>query len=370
MHPSIRPVWNQQDGTYKFHNGSELHIAGVNNGNADSLRGTDAHLAIVDEAGFVNELSYLVDSVLMPQLLTVNGKLILSSSSPLSPAHEFAEYIHEAKSNGFYSSYTIHQGGYAPALIEEFCKEAGGKDSTAWKREYLNELIVDEKLSVTPEFNEEIHVTDTARDSKLYHLYHKYTSADWGVRDNTSILFGYYDFSRAKLIIEKEIVVSGSDSLTKKIAAAIKDTETQLGWKSIYRRVADNNEPRVLLDLGTEHNIHFNPVSKTDGKSAMINQVRNWIQDNRIEIHPSCTNLIGCLKYAVYSDEKKNDFGRSKQFGHYDSLDSLIYLVRSIDTHTNPIPADYGVSEYTHYIPQDSRHNETVESIKQIFSIK
>lgn len=98
----------------------------------------------------------------------------------------------------------------------------------------------------------------------------------------------------------------------------------------------------------------------------MVNEVRLMVQDGRIIVHPRCTQLIGCLKYGVFQDSKRNMFGRSKSYGHFDALASLIYLVRNLNKHENPIPAAHGAG-FDHYIPQDEESN-TVRELKKIFN--
>ena len=340
--PKFRPRWNGQEGAYIFSNGSMIHIAGVNNGHEDDLRGTAADLCVVDEAAFVDNLRYLVDSVLMPQLITTNGKLIMASSSPLSPAHEFAEYIFEARKEGFYSSYDIYQSDYPLDIIEKFCKEAGGENSTAWKREYLNMLIVDSNFAIVPEAT----VADFTRSPKTenYQYYHKYVAMDLGVRDLNVTLFAYYDFLRAKIVIEKEHVINGPDMTTPKLHAGISEIEKDL-WnaKEPYKRVADNNNPLLLLDLGSIHNMFFHSTSK-DSLHAMVNQMRVWIQDGRVEIDESCVVLIDSLKYGIWN-KKRTEFDRSVALGHYDAVAALMYLIRNIDESTNPIPVKHSFDQ-------------------------
>lgn len=169
---SLRPKWNSQEGAYVFSHGSMIHVAGVNNGHADDLRGTAADLCIVDEAAFVDELEYLVDSVLVPQLITTKGKLIMASSSPLSPAHQFASYIQDAQLNGYYAAYDIDKGGYSTEVVEEFLKEAGGRSSTTARREYFNELIVDDQMSIVPEWADSF-IQEPVKD-EYYKYYHQY----------------------------------------------------------------------------------------------------------------------------------------------------------------------------------------------------
>jgi hypothetical protein len=361
---NFKGKWNSVEGAYVFKNGSMIHVAGVNNGHEDDLRGTAADLAIVDEAAFVDNLEYLVESVLVPQLITTNGKLIMASSSPLTPAHQFATYIHAAREGGYYSSFDITQGGYTPAIVVEFLKECGGPDSTTARREYFNELIVDEKMAIIPEWSDEF--VKEIDPPVVRGLLHNYCSMDIGVRDKTAILWGYYDFPNARLIIEDEFTIAGEDTTTKNIAAGIKAKELALSYEKVYRRIADNNNLILLQDLASDYKLSFGATNK-ESLASMINDVRLLVQDGRVIVHPRCTQLIGCLTYGVYQDEKREKFGRSPIYGHYDALASLIYLVRNLDKHSNPIPATYGYNLETTRFRNQSKHPEHVQQIANLF---
>ena len=347
----FRPKWNSLEGAYVFSNGSMVHIAGVNNSHEDDLRGTAADLAIVDEGAYIDNLGYLVESVLMPQLITTGGKLIMASSSPLSPAHEFAEYIHAAKVEGYYSAYDIYASDYPLAVIEEFIKEAGGKDSTTCKREYFNELIVDSNFAIVPEASSQVFTR--APKDEFYKYYHKYNAMDLGVRDLNVNLFAFYDFKRAKLVIERELVMSGPEMTTPKLHKAISEIELEL-WVNDkgeaiepYRRVADNNNPLLLLDLGSIHGMYFHSTSK-DTLQAMVNNLRIWIGNGRVEIDESCKVLLDSLNYGIWN-ENRSEFSRSKTLGHYDAVAAIMYLVRNIDEATNPIPITRRFDEHVEY---------------------
>jgi hypothetical protein len=358
-----KPVWNSLEGAYRLPNGSQIHIAGVNAGKADSLRGTSADLALIDEAAFCDELSYLTESVLMPQLLTVAGsRLIMASSSPLSPAHEFAEYIQKARLENAYSSYDIHSGGYDADVVAEFCKEAGGANSTTWRREYLNELITDSELSIIPEWKKDF--VQVVAPDEYRHYYHNYEAMDIGVRDMTAVLFAYYDFRQAKLIVEDEFTISGINTTTKNIAKHIDDKEHELGYDKVYRRPADNNNLILLQDLSTDFNKHFFGTTKEE-LAAMVNEVRLWVGAGRVLVNPKCEQLLGCLEFGVYHDTKRKEFGRSKVYGHFDALAALVYLIRNIDQHTNPVSPTHGYTVNTF----DPKQHEVNAELKKIFNL-
>ena len=360
----VRPKWNSQEGAYIFPNGSYIHAHGVNNGHADDLRGPYSDLALVDEAGFVDDLSYLIESVLIPQLFPnqqnpSGGRLIMASSSQLSPAHDFATYIQEAKEGGFYSSYDITRGGYTEDVVNEFIEELGGLNSTATKRELFNEIIVDAEYSIIPEWKRSY--VQTVPRPEYFKYYTNYISMDLGFKDNTALLFGYYDFKQAKIIIEDEYIINGKDVTAENIANQVRLKELTLSY-SKPRRISDN-DLIFLNDLQATHNISFLATGK-DNLHAMVNEVREWVNAGRVIIDPKCTNLIGCLEFGVW-DSNRKAFDRSKTYGHYDALASLVYLIRNIDQVTNPIPITHGTTKDS-YIPYEEPEN--VQVFKRLFN--
>lgn len=373
--PDIRPIWRASEGKFLIpSNNSEIVLAGVNNGHADDLRGRKAHVAVLDEAGYMDELDYLVEDVLMPQLLTTGGKIIMASSPSRTPAHPFKKYCARALREGCYSEYDIYQAGYAPDLIEKFKKEAGGADSTTWKREYLCQFVVDENYAIIPEWRTEYEKV-IPRD-EFFRFYHLYEFMDMGVRDKTVVIFAYYDFLNARLVVIGEIVMNGPQMTTEKLAAAIKAKENQLwGGRAVYRRVADNNNPLMLQDLGSLHGIHFRPTQK-EGKTekttileAMVNQLRIQVGGGRVVVDPSCTDTVGCLKFGIWN-ESRTTFERVEEFGHFDALAALIYGNLDIDRTTNPIPTGLNVSLHTHMVMPSSQRDPMLENVKKLMNLK
>jgi hypothetical protein len=358
VNEAYRPKWNQQEGAYTFPNNSQIHVAGVNAGHADDLRGTGADLCVVDEAAFIDELRYLVDSVLVPQLLTTGGKLVMASSSPFSPAHEFATYIQEAILNSNYSSYDITQGGYPDHIVQEFITEAGGIDSTTCQREYFNKLVVDSRYAIVPEFKSALVKSYAPGEFDSY--YHRYVGMDIGTKDLTAIIFGIYNFHEARLYITDEIIIEGEKVTTANISALVKEKELELKFPP-YRRVSDNNNLILLQDLGSGHDMHFIPTSK-DSLHAMVNELRLWVQNERIYIDPTCLHVLGCLEFGVWDKDRKA-WGRSAIYKHFDALAALMYLVRNIDQNTNPIPSGYGTNRWTHIRPEDDLQNDNFNKI-------
>jgi len=185
--------------------------------------------------------------------------------------------------------------------------------------------------------------------------------------DKTAVLFARYLFKEAKAYVERELVLEKPNFTTEKLANSIKYVCKELNYQKIYRAAADNNNPILIADLNSLHNLNFFPTTKDD-LEAQVNDVRLWVGSGRLIVHPGCKELIGCLKYGVWND-KRTAFEQSKNFGHFDALAALMYLVRNIDRTYNPIPATYGMMGDTHAVELMPKPvtSESGKAIKQLF---
>lgn len=364
----LKPKFNSVDNSYKFPNGSELHLAGVNNGHEDDLRGANAHLVIVDEAGSIDNLKYLVQSILIPQTLTTDATTLMASTPALSADHDYKQYYDEADFGDYLTELDVYQNSsLTEEKIHQIAEDNGGVESTTFQREYLCKWVTDASLDIIPEWRPD-YEKKIERDD-LYGFYHKYTCMDIGVKDLTAILYGYYDFRKATLIIEAETTMNGYEMTTQKIYDAIVEKEAELwGQKpTVYKRVADNNNLILLQDLSHMHDMYFIPTLK-DSLDAMVNEVRMFVSQGRLIVNPECVQLMGCLRHAIWSGGKstKRMFARSTTYGHYDALASLVYLIRNLDTAENPIPAGLNINTTDFHI----NHKMIAEEKSQVKTLK
>jgi len=360
----LKPDFKSQDNKYVFQNGSEIHIAGCDNGNAENLRGHESDLNLIDEAGFIDDLEYVLKDILMPQTLTTGGRTIVSSTPPRTPAHYYNRLCTEAQLGRFYSLFTIYDNtSIDQETIEEYCQEAGGVNSTTWKREYLCEFVVDEMSVVVPEWNDS-YVGEIELDAwRMY--YQNYISMDIGGRHKTAILYGYYDFKRSVLQVVDESILTGQDTTTDLIAKTIQAKEIELFQDMTEpRRIADNNNVILLQDMSLMHGVHFAPTSK-DTLLAMVNELRVFVAQGRLFISEKCQELIGCMRAAIWN-KQRTQFDVSDMYGHFDALASLIYMVRNIDQYSNPIPVTSTALPSTHYIHFEKESSER-SNLKRMF---
>lgn len=372
---------------YRFPNGSRIKLVGLDK-NPNGLRGNTLDLIIIDECGFVTNLDYIYKSIIIPATLhRPNCKIVLISTPPATPAHPFVDYVQKAEVEGAYVKLDIFTNPLiTPDDIERMAQEMGGRNSTTFRRECLCEFITDSDLAIIPEWHDKF-VQDIPRD-EFYGYYHKYDGMDLGVKDLTAAIFGYYDFKRASLIVEDEIEMSGPSMNTKILVGAIKQKEKEL-WDNVepdpsdatktiekrdingnpipFRRISDNNWPILIQDLSSIHSLTFIETTK-DNLEAMINEVRLMVQAGQIIIHPRCKKLIGCMRYGVW-DNKKKAFARSTVYGHFDHLAALIYLVRNLARHTNPVPATHGFENTTAWLGHVKDRDKNSSNAREIARI-
>lgn len=375
----LRPRYYTHDNAYRFPNGSEIQMAGADQGHAEALRGGSSDLCIVDEAGFImDDLRYIIQSILLPTTTTTQGKIVLSSTPPVSADHDFNKYMKEAEFKGNFVKMTIYDNPMlTPKVVQEIIEEYGGVQNPDFRREYLCEVIIDEDHAVVPEFSNEEVQKICIQEWPIPPFADRYVGGDIGFKDLTVFLFGFFDFKKNKVIIEDELVMSGKKMTTEYMAQQIKEKETKLWTHPLtkeqaapYLRVCDNNLI-VINDLQRLHSINFVPTPKDD-KIAALNNMRIMIQQGRIIIHPRCKTLIYHLKNATWAKSKKT-YDRSADAGHYDAVDALSYLVRNITYSHNPYPSNYGMGgpdEWFQSANNALTNNPTFNSIKNVFAIK
>lgn len=336
----LRPKYNQQKKRYTFHNGSRIKLVGLDK-KPNGMRGNTVDLIIIDEAGFVGRLRYLYESVIVP-LMTHRPEavVIMLSTPPESPDHEFWEFVDQAIADGSYAHFTIDENPLLSAkdiaVIES--RYPGGRNNTSFQREYLGKRIIDETRAIIPEWRSELIYSHDVRADTRYRFWHKYEHMDIGVQvDKTICLFGFYNFAESCLYIESEVDVSGAKTTTDLIEKTIVDKEREIGYQFPYRRIADNSHPLLINDLAIRpEGLVFMQTDK--GKlHEMVGELRVWVRMGRIKVHESCKQLLGCLSSGIWN-RQRTEFERSKVFGHYDALAALIYGVRNTDQWTNPIP--------------------------------
>lgn len=382
----VKPDFKTKDYIYYFPNGSEIQLAGTDSGHAEKLRGGDSSICIVDEAGSCDNLDSIVKSILLPTTLITRGKVILASTPPSSPDHDFIKFIEDAELKGSLVKKTVFDNPrISKEQLDELIEELGGLHTDAARRELLCEIVKDSSTSVIPEATDALY-KEIVKEWPKPLFYDAYEGMDLGFNDLTVIIFGYYDFKNAKIIIEDEYVTRGQDLHLPKLVEIVTEKERTL-WtnqltgevKAPTKRVSDIDYI-VLNEIRRISNgvIKFE-ATKKDNNEAAINTLRVLLAKKQIIINPRCVTLLRHLKNVRWkSSNNKDKFARSPDDGHYDAVDALKYLVRSINYNKNPYPADYTLGPDASFTEQylhskqygTGEKKEKVDVYKAIFGIK
>lgn len=361
----MQPAYNGQDHVFTFKNGSVIGLSGVDSmRKVDARRGSAVHLWIVDESGFIpsDELKELVESVIGPSFQTTNGRMILMGTPARTPNHFFTLVSNEAKATGACIERDVDSiPNVSQQEKDEWAKEAGGYESATWLREYKCQDVLDERTVIIPEFADKQVQSDIVVDVEppdwhRFQFLKKLVSVDIGYsRDPYGLLFGYYDFECAKLVIQRE--ASPRNVTTDVIADTVTKAELEL-WRikspdHPHVRIADI-DPEWHYDMRSMHHLAFQPVRKMATLDAMVNMLRIWFKDRRIEIDRSCKELVYQLMTGLW-DPSHTGFMRvpdhADRLGHHhDLIAALVYMRLSVPEFTNPFPNVNDTNTASHHV--------------------
>ncbi|MBK7864354.1 MAG: hypothetical protein IPJ65_38290 [Archangiaceae bacterium] len=366
----FRVKFDKNQSKFIFPNGAQIRLFGCDNKTkANRGRGSGANLVLIDEAGFIPTLDYVLHSIVAPQTLTTRGRVILASTPSDEPDHPFTALAEQAESKGYYVRKTLQDNPrLTQAEIDQYIADDAAilgfsieefKQSDVYKREFLALRAIDTNLVVCPEWHGGF--TNFNRPE----FFDAYVALDLGGVDPHGVLFGFWDYATQELFIEDELLLRDGQN-TEELVEAIKKKETFLWgtdkWDGTlraaeekrglpewlkptlakvsqpYLRVCDMGGPKVELRVD---GVTFIPTAKVD-KWQAINSVRVMFREKKIHIHPRCKNLDRHLRGTMWLNEKTTSY-RRKNGEHGDLLDCLVYMARNIRKTKDARPLNYGV---------------------------
>jgi hypothetical protein len=320
-------------------------------------------------------------------------------------------FVEDAKLRGAYVYRTIDDNPMlSEASRDEFNRALGGKGHPNCQRENYNIRVRDPEGSVVPEFSVLRHVTMPV----VPRYAHCYVGADPGTRDKFGLVFGYWDFEREKLVIQRSWAERNA-SLAD-VARVIRETEQEL-WGAVggaydgerqriarseaaaadsapeplqfwdgaklcanpHRRVSDT-DARVIFELRDAHGIPFNAADKRHAKATQdagssrklpehkLASLRDWLLNDRVEIVPNSGPLQHQLNAGRWNLQR-TDFERTDAHGHLDCVMALVYLLPQIERNANPNKPDIiGTEDNVFAMPGHGKpKTRTVEQLNNLF---
>ena len=347
--PELAPTWFNSKSIYEFPSGAELGLVGMDV-DPDRARGTHLDRGYFDEAAFVDQLEYILTSIIAPMMQGRPGAcMLMGSTPPLTPAHHWSSVVvPRAQINDSHVHATIYDN---PRLtlkeIEHWVSKGGGIKSTSVRRELLAEHVPEETMAVVPEYRDMRHQIRIKVPQPQW--FYAFTGMDPGMKDATGIVYSFVDFANARLVVQAESLMFQAN--TKTISAEIHAVEKRLWSKSPMYSRSRGTRPqpkgrfmdvdlRLAADLAMDHSLLFSITAK-DNFEAQVNNLRVAIQEGKIVVDPDeCPHLDRQLLNAVYKNQNRKEFAREGDFGHFDLVASLIYTWRNVQHYCtrNPNP--------------------------------
>ena len=341
--------YNVQRLRWTFPNGSYIQLAGCDGSNRNRLRGRTRDLIIIDEAAFVDDLTYIVESILEPQLLTTSGVLIMSSTPPETPEHPYRSYAMNAKAaaDDSYDQCTLDEVEHVTAEQREAAiAKAGGRAATTCRREYFCEFVTEEKRALVPEFI--AHRKFVEQEVERPRHFDAYTVVDTGFNDLSVAGLCYYHFALGALVVEHEVVMRHASGGAVGRAILAKEHEvwgtrvpTRRWADASLQTIADMRDGSAKRDAEgnvLEQGIAFAMAEKQDAVAAH-QRLRTAVEQHRLIIHPRCTTTLAHLEYGIWN-KQGTDFERidGPNGHHFDAVAMLRYAVRACRWGKNPAP--------------------------------
>lgn len=352
-------IFHEQRG-YLQRDYSEIVIGGMNE-NSSSQRGKTVYRIYVEEVVDIHPDDYTesLESDLGPALTRSTcdrAQIVFLTTRPKIPDHPFnTDTVVKAELNGALAQFNVDQNvSMTPAMYAAAVARCKGKDTIAWRREYMNELVRDDSLVVIPPYSDDLHIKPFEIP-----LFTKWLiSMDGGgVRDKTAGLLMTYDYLRNKILVLKEFWFNPNTATTE-VMKPVKEwlIDPELTPDTFVADVPGQTQ----VDIELEHGIKVVKPIKTDWQSG-INLLNVKFAQNEIEIHPDCTFLQLSLRSGTLN-RQKTDFDRTEALGHCDAIAALMYGVRSLDL-SNPYPAHANPSH--HFIRR--RDEDNLQKLSKAF---
>lgn len=299
-----------------------IQLAGSERGSSDTLRGRDIPLAVLDECGFFSDLPYLMSSVLMPRVLPVGGKIFLISTPPPTPSHPFAEIMRERERAGRLFRLTVDNNPFLSSELKEaYAREAGGVHTTAYRREYLCEVVIDAHRAVIPELVDSPLPFGEAKGTWPIGVWHVDPTG------LTVLALADLDPDRRSVHFLQEWVGTNT-SMAGFLETVAPELRERVASHALPLLMAENSPYIEEARLG--HQVF--PMSVKEKPESRLGTLRSNIKQGRLSASPECLYIRRHLHDAIWN-EGKTKFDESGDGGHFEGVDaaSLVALPNLFD---------------------------------------
>lgn len=360
----LRPKKDGDDWLYP--NGSRLIVVGTDATTFRRARGfSRIGLQAIDECGFMQDLDE-VQSALQPGLQVPGpsgetGRTLYLSTPSVSPAHPYAQIARVHRARGAFELETFQDNPRInPQSVVQREMERTGYSreelfaSTAFRREYLGEWVLEESRAALPAWTAERAAAQTVAVERPA-FFDGYVAIDLGYSPDPSfVLLAWHDVAGNRVVVEREAEVRSGT--VADLAASAKELETQAWGASRFDgtllaardmlelpeflqrklhstapaqpflRIGDN-DMMVLAELAQTHGYAVVPTRK-DEKALAVDFVNQLISTGRLVVNPRCVRTLEQMGSAVWNRARTGWERNSRD--HSEAIDCLAYLCRNI----------------------------------------
>lgn len=291
----------------------------------ETLRGQKFDFIVIDEIASMRNFWSLWHEVVRPTLTDTKGEGLFIST-PKGFNHFYDLYNLQDKDNDYKSfHFTTYDNPHIPP--EEVDKARLEITENRFAQEYLADFRKTEGL-VYKEFDRFRHITDKQPTSIVRTL----SGVDWGWTNPASSHRFRVDADNHYWIDDE---FYKKEQSTEAIIEAVKLKKPDV----VYPDPAEPDR----LEMARRAGLNVREVSKDI--EAGISTVQELFKQNRIHIHPSCTNLIWELETYSYPEKKPNQNERELPIKENDhAMDEIRYVLHNQEPIKNQ---DYNFNLYT-----------------------
>lgn len=230
--------------TVYFPNGNKLFLYGNNSkAEREKLRGFDLSFCAIDECQSQQNLLYIYEGIVGPQLQGTAGEIILAGTAPLSAGTYWEQSILSDEWEHFHATMEDNPSipNHKDALKDVLEKNHWTEDNITFRREYKGELAYDNNLLIYPSYHTHKIIPPD------FHPKYLYIGCDLGWVDRSAVIPLLIDENGQGYVVSEwqrdhvddttiyNQVKAVRDSLKEKYALAAEDIHI----------VGDTNEPNM-----------------------------------------------------------------------------------------------------------------------------
>lgn len=323
---------SKSEGIIRWTNGSQLKLAGnSNNAEADKLRGFNCRLAIIDEIGHQRNIDYLVDEILIPQMVDYSDSTLLLTGTPSRIPMHFSTRIFTENNQYKKYHFTMLDNPFIPNPRQFIENEAADKgfsmDSPFIRREYFGEIVADTEALVFKDYKTYKEMPDLTNFNPIGIN----IGGDYGYKDYNGIVTVIYNKEKAYVLKEDKFNKANVSKIIDKMMEHYNYAMSLVkrnNWNIPVKIYADYNEESITKELMVKYKVPAFNCYKYD-KAYAIEKLSEMVRTGKLLV-PENGLCADEMDRTLYDRDDKTDaiISELSDSYHPDILMALLYASR------------------------------------------